>query len=110
VIARHSSADLDRAFAALAHPVRRRILESTLRKGRGVTELTEEFRHLAPRRCRSTSRCWNAPALSRERSRGGTTSSGRAWRSSARPPMDRTSDDVLGAGDVSAQSRSRGRP
>ncbi len=43
MIARHSSADLDRAFAALAHPVRRRILESTLRKGRGVTELTEEF-------------------------------------------------------------------
>jgi DNA-binding transcriptional ArsR family regulator len=43
VITRHSSAGLDRAFAALAHPVRRRILESTLRKGRGVTELTEEF-------------------------------------------------------------------
>jgi len=43
VIARHSTGDLDLAFAALAHPVRRRILESTLRKGRGVTELTEEF-------------------------------------------------------------------
>jgi len=34
---------LDRAFAALAHPVRRRILESTTRRGRGVTELTREF-------------------------------------------------------------------
>jgi len=34
---------LDRAFAALAHPVRRRILESTARRGRGVTELTQEF-------------------------------------------------------------------
>lgn len=35
--------DLDRAFAALAHPVRRRILSSTLRKGRGVTELADGF-------------------------------------------------------------------
>ncbi len=34
---------LDRAFAALAHPVRRRILEATSRKGRGVTELTQDF-------------------------------------------------------------------
>ncbi len=35
--------NLDHAFGALAHPVRRRIVESTIRKGRGVTELTEEF-------------------------------------------------------------------
>jgi DNA-binding transcriptional ArsR family regulator len=44
--ARHAAphhADLDQAFAALAHPVRRRILESTARRGRGVTELTQEF-------------------------------------------------------------------
>jgi DNA-binding transcriptional ArsR family regulator len=34
---------LDRSFAALAHPVRRRILEATIRKGRGVTELTADF-------------------------------------------------------------------
>jgi DNA-binding transcriptional ArsR family regulator len=38
-----STAGLDLAFAALAHPVRRRILESTARRGRRVTELTEEF-------------------------------------------------------------------
>jgi DNA-binding transcriptional ArsR family regulator len=37
------SASLDRAFAALAHPVRRRIVESTTRRGRGVTELTRAF-------------------------------------------------------------------
>ena len=35
--------NLDHAFGALAHPVRRHILETTVRKGRGVTELTEEF-------------------------------------------------------------------
>ncbi len=35
--------NLDHTFAALAHPVRRRILEATTRKGRGVTELTQEF-------------------------------------------------------------------
>jgi DNA-binding transcriptional ArsR family regulator len=34
---------LDAAFGALSHPVRRRILEATLRKARGVTELTDEF-------------------------------------------------------------------
>jgi DNA-binding transcriptional ArsR family regulator len=34
---------LDVAFAALAHPVRRRILESTARRGRGVTDLTRDF-------------------------------------------------------------------
>ena len=38
-----AAAHLDRAFAALAHPVRRRILESTARRGRGVTELTQDF-------------------------------------------------------------------
>jgi len=43
MITRGATADLDRAFAALAHPVRRQILESTARKGRGVTELTEAF-------------------------------------------------------------------
>jgi DNA-binding transcriptional ArsR family regulator len=43
VIARRSDATLDDAFGALAHPVRRRILEATVRTGRGVTELTEEF-------------------------------------------------------------------
>ena len=37
------AASLDRAFAALAHPVRRRILEATTRRGRGVTELTRTF-------------------------------------------------------------------
>jgi len=34
---------LDEAFGELAHPVRRRILESTTRRGRGVTELTQDF-------------------------------------------------------------------
>jgi DNA-binding transcriptional ArsR family regulator len=34
---------IDRAFAALAHPVRRRIVELTIHKGRGVTELTADF-------------------------------------------------------------------
>jgi DNA-binding transcriptional ArsR family regulator len=34
---------LDRSFAALAHPVRRRIVEATARRGRGVTELAQEF-------------------------------------------------------------------
>jgi DNA-binding transcriptional ArsR family regulator len=43
VIARRTVTDLDHAFGALAHPVRRRILESTVRRGRGVTELTKEF-------------------------------------------------------------------
>lgn len=43
MIARRAAVNLDQAFGALAHPVRRRILESTVRKGRGVTELTEEF-------------------------------------------------------------------
>jgi DNA-binding transcriptional ArsR family regulator len=38
-----SSEGLDRAFAALAHPVRRRIVESTRVRGRGVTELTRDF-------------------------------------------------------------------
>jgi DNA-binding transcriptional ArsR family regulator len=38
-----SAIDLDRAFAALAHPVRRRILESTVRKGRGITDLSDDF-------------------------------------------------------------------
>ena len=38
-----TAANLDRTFAALAHPVRRRILESTARRGRGVTELTQDF-------------------------------------------------------------------
>ena len=43
MIARRAAVDLDHAFGALAHPVRRRILEGTIRKGRGVTELTKEF-------------------------------------------------------------------
>lgn len=43
MIAPSSEAALDRAFAALAHPVRRRILEAASRRGRGVTELTREF-------------------------------------------------------------------
>ena len=38
-----SSSRLDRSFAALAHPVRRRIVEVTARRGRGVTELAQEF-------------------------------------------------------------------
>lgn len=38
-----SSSPLDRSFAALAHPVRRRIVESTVRRGRGVTELAQQF-------------------------------------------------------------------
>jgi DNA-binding transcriptional ArsR family regulator len=37
------AADLDHAFGALAHPVRRRILESTIRRGRRVTELSDDF-------------------------------------------------------------------
>lgn len=41
--ARRAAVDLDHAFGALAHPVRRRILQATMRKGRGVTELTGEF-------------------------------------------------------------------
>lgn len=41
--ARQATVGLDRAFAALAHPVRRRILESTLQRGRGVTDLTRDF-------------------------------------------------------------------
>jgi DNA-binding transcriptional ArsR family regulator len=43
VTARRAALDLDQAFAALSHPVRRRILESTIPKGRGVTELTAQF-------------------------------------------------------------------
>jgi DNA-binding transcriptional ArsR family regulator len=39
----HAEPNLDRAFSALAHPVRRRILEATVRRGRGVTELTGDF-------------------------------------------------------------------
>jgi DNA-binding transcriptional ArsR family regulator len=42
-MARRAAVNLDKAFGALAHPVRRRILKSTIRKGRGVTELTGEF-------------------------------------------------------------------
>ena len=38
-----TAAHLDRAFAALSHPVRRRIVESTVRRGRGVTELAQQF-------------------------------------------------------------------
>lgn len=38
-----ATANLDLAFTALAHPVRRRILEPTVRRGRGVTELTKDF-------------------------------------------------------------------
>jgi DNA-binding transcriptional ArsR family regulator len=34
---------IDSAFAALAHPVRRRIVERTIPRGRGVTELAEDF-------------------------------------------------------------------
>ena len=37
------SSHLDRSFAALAHPVRRRIVEVSARRGRGVTELAQEF-------------------------------------------------------------------
>jgi DNA-binding transcriptional ArsR family regulator len=43
MMAGRARANLDDAFGALAHPVRRRIVEATTRKGRGVTELTEEF-------------------------------------------------------------------
>ena len=43
MIAARAAERLDQAFGALAHPVRRRILEATIRKGRGVTELTEQF-------------------------------------------------------------------
>ena len=38
-----SPASLDRAFAALAHPVRRRIVEQTRRRGLGLTALTRGF-------------------------------------------------------------------
>ena len=41
--ARRAAINLDHAFGALAHPVRRRILQSTMRRGRGITELTGEF-------------------------------------------------------------------
>jgi DNA-binding transcriptional ArsR family regulator len=41
--ARRAAIDLDEAFGALAHPVRRRILESTIRRGRRVTELSDDF-------------------------------------------------------------------
>lgn len=34
---------LDDAFGALAHPVRRRILESTIRSSRRITELSDDF-------------------------------------------------------------------
>ena len=43
MIAENTELNLNRAFAALSHPVRRRILESTSRRGRGVTELTQQF-------------------------------------------------------------------
>jgi DNA-binding transcriptional ArsR family regulator len=43
MIAGRTAVDLDGAFGALAYPVRRRILEPTIRRGRGVTELTKEF-------------------------------------------------------------------
>lgn len=36
-------AGLDDAFGALAHPVRRRILESTIRRSRRITELSDDF-------------------------------------------------------------------
>jgi DNA-binding transcriptional ArsR family regulator len=38
-----TAAHLDGAFGALAHPVRRRILESTIRRGRRITELCDDF-------------------------------------------------------------------
>ena len=38
-----STAALDQAFGAVAHPVRRRILESTIRGGRRITELSDDF-------------------------------------------------------------------
>jgi len=41
--ARRGAVNLDQAFRALAHPVRRRILESTIRKGRRITELSDDF-------------------------------------------------------------------
>jgi DNA-binding transcriptional ArsR family regulator len=41
--ARRITAGLDEAFGALAHPVRRRILESTIRSGRRITELSADF-------------------------------------------------------------------
>ena len=41
--ARSAGAGLDEAFGALAHPVRRRILESTIRGGRRITELSDDF-------------------------------------------------------------------
>jgi DNA-binding transcriptional ArsR family regulator len=40
---RQTTAGLDEAFGALAHPVRRRILESTIRSGRRITELSDDF-------------------------------------------------------------------
>jgi DNA-binding transcriptional ArsR family regulator len=43
VITGESATRLNQAFGALAHPVRRRILEATVRKGRGITELTADF-------------------------------------------------------------------
>lgn len=43
MIVRNAEPGLDRAFGALAHPVRRRILEATSRRGHGVTELTRDF-------------------------------------------------------------------
>ena len=41
--ARRTPAGLDEAFGALAHPVRRRIVESTIRRGRRITELSDDF-------------------------------------------------------------------
>jgi DNA-binding transcriptional ArsR family regulator len=38
-----AAAALDDAFGALAHPVRRRILESTIRRGRRIGELSADF-------------------------------------------------------------------
>ncbi len=43
MIGHRGNGDLDRAFGALSHSVRRRILEATVRQGRGLTELTAEF-------------------------------------------------------------------
>ena len=42
-IAKPTAADLDDAFGALAHSVRRRIVESTIRRGRRITELSDDF-------------------------------------------------------------------
>lgn len=38
-----TAAQLDDAFGALAHAVRRQILESTIRRGRRITELSDDF-------------------------------------------------------------------